>query len=142
MKNIKKILVTMITIAFIMTLTGCGGPKTYDEISFSQYQEKIKNKDDFILFIGSETCSACSAYKIGLNKVIEKYHVDVKYLDIANLSDEQLKELNSSFYFSGTPTTIFIEDGAEAEDKKRIDGNVKYSKIVSTMQENGYIKEK
>ena len=33
-------------------------------------------------FIGSETCSACASYKITLNKIIEEYHTDIKYLDI------------------------------------------------------------
>jgi predicted bacteriocin transport accessory protein len=137
----KKIFVLLIILVSAFMITGCGGPKTYDEISYDEYKNKLSNGDEFILFIGAETCSACSAYKIGLNKVIEKYKIDVKYLDIDELSDTELSKLKSKFYFSGTPTTVFIKDGKEDEDKDRIVGNVKYSKIVETMKKNGYIKE-
>lgn len=142
MNNIKKFLLILLVTISAFTLTGCGGPKTYDEIDFIQYQDNIKSGDKFILFIGSETCSACSAYKFGLDKVIEKYHVDVKYLDISKLNEKELMELKTRFYFKGTPTTVFVEDGVEIKDSKRINGNVKYSKIVSIMKENGFIKEK
>lgn len=138
----KKLVLILLMAFIVFGLTGCGGPKTYEEISYTELKEKLNNNEEFILFIGAETCSACSAYKIGLNKVIEKYHVDIKYIDIDKISDTELADLKSLAYFSGTPTTVFIKNGAEDKDKKRIDGNVKYSKIVSVLEENGYIKEK
>lgn len=138
----KKVVLILIGALTLFVLTGCGGPKTYDEISYTELQSKLDNNEEFILFIGAETCSACSAYKYGLNKVIEKYHVDVKYIDIDKISESELADLKSLAYFSGTPTTVFIKNGQEDKDKKRINGNVKYSKIVSILEENGYIKEK
>ena len=122
-------------------LSGCGGPKTYDEISYSDLNKMLKDKENFVLFIGSETCSACNAYKITINKIVEKYGVDIKYLDISKLDDTENSELHANFAFSGTPTTIFIEDGEEKDSFNRINGNVKYSKVVEKLQENKYIKE-
>lgn len=140
MKNSK--IHILISLVFLFSLTGCMGPTTYEEINFGQYQKIIDKGDKAILFIGSETCSACSAYKIGLNKVIKKYQIDVKYLDISKLNTQEMTELQTRFYFSGTPTTIFIANGKEIQDSQRIDGNKKYSKIIEIMKQNKFIKEK
>ena len=138
----KKVLMVLTVVLSLFCLTACMGPKTYDEISYSELQNKINDKDDFILFIGAETCSACKAYKHALNTAIENYGIDVKYIDIDKISDEQLSDLKSIVYFSGTPQTVFITDGKNDENKKKIDGNVKYSKLVKTLEKYGYIKEK
>jgi len=136
----KKILIVMAFIGSIFLLAGCGGPKTYEEISFGELKQKIENKEDFILFIGSETCSACSAYKITLNKIIENYGLDVKYIDLDKIGEEDYSYVRKLAYFTGTPATVFIKDGKEDKEKERITGNVKYSKAIKILTENGYIK--
>lgn len=133
----KKILVLIVA---VFLLTGCGST-TYDEISYDELDKMIEEKQDFILFIGSNTCSACANYKITLNNVIEKYGVDVKYIDMAKLSDTEESKLVSKFPIKGTPTTVFIKDGEEEDSHNRIEGNAKNSKIVEKFKENGYIKE-
>lgn len=140
--KMKKVLIGLIIVISTLCLTACMGPKTYEEISYGELQDKINYKDDFILFIGAETCSACKAYKHALNKAIENYGIDVKYIDIDKISDDQLADLKSIVYFSGTPQTVFITNGKNDENKKKIDGNVKYSKLVKTLEKYGYIKEK
>ncbi len=136
----KKGLLIISTIVIIFCLSGCGRV-TYEEISYDKLNNMIEAKDDFILFIGSESCSACSSYKITLNKVIKKYHTDIKYLDISKLSDKESSELQARFPFSGTPTTIFITNGKEQNTYNRINGSEKYSNIVKKLTKNGYIKE-
>lgn len=133
-----KKLVILMTILFMMT--GCS-KTTYDEISYSELNEMIENKEDFILFIGSSTCSACAAYEITLNDIIKEYNVDVKYIDLSELSDEDESALVSEFPITGTPTTVFITDGDEEDTHNRIDGNAKKSKIIEKFEENGYIKD-
>lgn len=133
----KKIAI-LVTILFM--LTGCS-KTTYDEISYSELNEKLENKEDFILFIGSSTCSACAAYEITLNDIIEEYNVDVKYIDLSKLSDGDESALVSEFPITGTPATIFITDGDEKDTHNRIDGNEKKSKIIEKFKENGYIKD-
>lgn len=129
----------LILIAIVFMLTGCG-KTTYDEISYSELNNMIDNKEDFILFIGSSTCSACAAYEITLNDIIKEYNVDVKYIDLSKLSDKEESALTSQFPINGTPTTVFITDGDEQDTHNRIDGNQKMSRIVSKFKENGYIK--
>jgi len=137
----KKILIIVLAAITLLILTGCTGPKTYEEISFSELKNKIEEKEDFILFIGSETCSACSAYKITINKVIENHGIDIKYIDLDKVGEEDYNYIKNIAYFTGTPATIFIEDGKEAKDKEKISGNVKYSKVVEKLKKYGYIEE-
>lgn len=124
----------------LMLFTGCGTNKTYEEISYENLNKMLESKEDFILFIGSNTCSACSVYKETLNGVIEEYGTDVKYIDLSKLSDKEESELFSKFPITGTPTTIFITKGEEEDSYNRIVGSAKKSKIVSKFKENGYIK--
>ena len=125
-----------------LLLTGCFGPKTYDEINYKKLNKMIDKKESFVLVIGAETCSACMAYKIVMDEVIKNYGVDIKYLDIAKLTEEERNSLEADFPFSGTPTTIFITKGKEEDTYNRINGNKKYSKVVQKLKDNGYIKEK
>ena len=121
-------------------LTGCGTPKTYDEISYNELNNMLKDKDSFILFIGSSTCSACARYEVTLNDVIEEYGTDVKYIDLSKLSETDESALVSEFPISGTPTTVFIKKGEEESTYNRIEGAAKKSKIIDKFKENGYIK--
>ncbi len=122
-------------------LTACMGPSTYDEISFDDLMEKIDNKDDFLLLIGSSTCTACQGFKPTINKIITEYKMDIKYIDVNKLSDDQSDELLAHFRFSGTPIIVFVKNGKEKDPHNRIVGNQKYSKVVKKLKENGYIKE-
>ncbi len=130
-----------ILIAIIFMLTGCGGRSTYDEISYSDLNKMIDNKEDFILFIGSSSCSACAVYEVTLNDIIKEYNVDVKYIDLSKLSDQDESVLVSEFPITGTPTTVFVTNGDEKDTHNRINGSAKKSKIVEKFKENGYIKD-
>lgn len=129
----------IIMIFTVFSLTACGN-KTYDEISYKQLNEMLENKESFILFIGSSTCSACAVYRETLNEVINEYNVDVKYIDLHALSDEDNVAVTNLFPISGTPTTVFITNGEEKDTYNRISGNVAKSKIVEKLKENDYIK--
>ena len=133
----KKILLLFI----IIFIGGCSAVKTYDEIGYKKLSNMIDKKENFILFIGSSTCSACSSYKITLNKIVKKYGVDIKYIDLSKLSDKEKGDVSAKFPISCTPATIFIEKCIEKDTYNRIVGNVRYSKVVKKLKENGYVKE-
>ena len=109
------------------------------EIDYDAYKEMINNKESFILFIGSDECSHCADYEITLNRVIKKYNVEVNYLNLLDMSDEQLNEFKSQISFTGTPTTIFIKNGEEDSHYNRIVGAVDYDEVVKKFEDNGYI---
>lgn len=137
----KKIGQLLLVLLGVFMLTGCGKLTTYRSISYNKYKEMIENKESFILFIGSSTCSACALYEKYLNAVITDYHVEVNYLDVTTLSDEEYSDFTSVInYGESTPTTVFIKDGQEKNTYNRIKGAQDYDAIVESFKQNGYIK--
>lgn len=140
----KKIIFSAMIALFI--LTGCK-LKTYEEITYNEYVEKVENEESFILFIGSATCSHCNDYKSKVEKIVKDYQIMIYYIDINKFTDEQLNKFKTQINFSGTPTTVFIENGKEKTDSNgnvspyRINGNVDYNKLIKKLQKAGYIKE-
>lgn len=134
----KKIITSLVIFITTLVLVGCGGPKTYDEISFSELNTMLEQKEDFILFIGAESCSACKSYKVTVDKIVENNKLDIKYIDNDKLSEEEYAKLMSHFYFTATPTTVLVKNGKE---KERITGNKKYSQLEQILKDNKYIKE-
>ena len=101
----------------------------YTKILAEDVMEKIENGDDFVLYIGYETCSGCQAFA----PVLERFHEDypkkkVYYLSIqqneetkeykdATLTDELLKDIHAPIknFLGGeglaTPTVAVFKDG-------------------------------
>ena len=136
-KYMRKIIILVVSLILIFGLSGCK-PKTYDEINLNELNTMLENKEDFVLMLGATHCSACSAFKITLNKIVEEYGIDIKYIDNDKLTETEQDELLSKFYFSSTPTTVFVRNGKESD---RMVGNQKFSKTVSILKEKEYIKE-
>lgn len=135
----KKILFLVVCSFWI--LTGCKDRKltTYDVINYDKYVEMIQQKETFSLIIGSSTCSACSLYKGTIERFINEYQVDIKYIDLSMISEEEFNLLQSEINFSSTPTTIFIKEGKHTSIYDRIIGAESYGGIVSKYKKMGYI---
>lgn len=136
----KKILLIMIIM--LSVITGCGSKlKTYEEIDYDTFIEKMEKQDSFILFIGSSTCQHCDAFKIKVNNIVKKYQIKIYYIDIHEFDENQSNKFKTYINFSATPTTVFISDGAEETTYNRINGNIDYDKVVEKLTKAGYIKE-
>lgn len=137
----KILLVLMIAICTVFSV-GCGSTRTYKTITFDEYKSKIDNKETFILFIGSETCSHCTEFKGTINRVLSEYDVEINYIDISSFTVEQRDKFNAMVKFTGTPTTVFYENGVEEHPSyNRINGSRSYSEVIKALKNNGYIKE-
>ncbi len=132
----KKILICMMTIL----LVGCGNPK-YTEINYEQLKQKLDNKDTFVLLIGSDTCSACASYETTMTKVMKDTKVEIFYVNLHALSEEDYSKVYSKFVVTSTPTTIFIENGEETSTYNRIVGAAKYEDVIDSLKQHGYIGE-
>lgn len=100
----------------------------------------FEKKQSFVLFIGSTECQHCDLYKETLNEVIKKYQIHITYIDISKLSNEEQNKLKTIVNYTGTPTTIFIENGEETSMYDRIDGNKAIDKVIEKLKKKGYIK--
>ena len=84
------------------------GLLSYDLKSTSEYDEKITNKDSFLLFVYSETCSGCKLLSPAIKPYIDEHQVVIYTLDYSNVSDKH------DLYKAGintTPFLVLIEEG-------------------------------
>ena len=132
----KKILIILCA----LFLVGCSNPK-YTELSCDDLFTKLENKDTFVLVFGSDTCSACASYEKTMTKVMKDTKVEIFYVNLHALSEEDYSKIYSKFVVTSTPTTIFIKDGEETSTYNRIVGAAKYEDVIDSLKKHGYIGE-
>ncbi len=133
----------VIWIILILGLTACSSTSTPQkslmEINYDEFQTKAKNEENYILYIGSTTCSHCQEFKPVLEEVIAEYSLDVYYLDIYKLDKDQNTYVWDVSKIKGTPTIVFVKNG-EIELFPRIIGTVSKSTLIQKFKSAGYIK--
>ena len=111
----------------------------FNEISYDEIMEKIENKEDVVLLISQTTCSHCISYKPKLRDVANKYKLNIYYIDVDLLEEDELKELKSKISYTGTPVTVFLKNGEEKTAANRINGDASKDKILKKLKNNGFI---
>ena len=109
------------------------------KINFSELEKKVNNKETFFFVITQTQCSHCAEYKPVLKEVLYEYDITAYELDEATLTKEEIGKLKDIANISGTPTTIFIENGTEKSTTSRIKGAAKKQDIISRLKAMGYI---
>lgn len=121
-------------------VSGCSSKLDgYTNISYKELMKKLDNKETFPLVIGSSECSACATYEITMNSFIKDQQVEVFLLDLLSLSDDEYQSFKTEISFTGTPTTVFYEDGKLTSYYNRIDGAASMSVVKTYFKNNGYI---
>lgn len=115
------------------------GKNYFSEIEYKTLIEKIENKDDLIVLISQTTCGHCASYKPKLQDMANKHKVDIYYIDVDLLSDEERTELKSYINYDGTPATVFLKNGEETSMATRINGDASREKIEKKLKSNGFI---
>ena len=136
----KKLFTFVLCSCLVILFAGCSSKlSTYTTISLDEVYEKLDQKDSFILTIGSSNCSHCASFKPKMETEIKLYKVQVFYIDISELNEDEYKKFVQRMNFTGTPTTIFFEDGKETAMSNRIEGDKDIETIESKMKKAGYI---
>lgn len=119
------------------------GKSYLNKIGYDEIIEKIENKEDFVLLISQTTCSHCANYKPKLKDVANEYKLNVYYIDVDLLEEEEYNNLNSylSFKTAGTPVTLFLLNGEEKTVANRIKGDSSKDKIIKKLKSNGFISD-
>lgn len=102
-----------------LTLTGEGG---LHELSYAEYQEKIDNKESFVVILERATCSHCVNFMPVAEKFASDKNLPMYYVDTDTFSEEDWENFSVSNSFLkknsnswGTPTTVVLA-GSEAVD--------------------------
>lgn len=85
-------------------------------INIESYNKLINEKEANVIVIGQSTCSYCVRAKVILNEIVSKNDIEINYLNLSYLSEDDYKSFSSSFeYFQsdswGTPVTLIVKDG-------------------------------
>lgn len=110
------------------------------ELTFDELQEKVDNKETFILVFTQESCSHCMVYKPTLKEVLYENNIYAYELQTNKLTTKEAAKLKDIANAEGTPTTIFIKDGQEISTNVRLVGNQSKGNIVSRFKTLGFIK--
>ncbi len=149
-KSIIGIVVTLISVLAIVGLIYAGitlNKKSEEEdkslvtITYKELDEKINNKDSFILVISRTDCSHCASFKPKLKSILSDNNIIAYEIATDTLSESESKKFKKLFTIQGTPTTVFITEGEETTVSNRLIGDVSSSKITERLKSLGYIKE-
>lgn len=110
------------------------------ELNYSELQEKIDNKESFILVISKTDCPHCQAFKPIFKEVLSKHDIIAYEIRIDTLTKEESNKFSYIANISGTPTTIFIVNGEEKSTSTRLVGEANSDKIETRLKALGYIK--
>lgn len=121
---------------FIVFLTGCNNEKTITDISYSELETMIDNKESFILEIVQTGCSHCEEFTPRFTAVLKTNDLEAYSLNLYNLQEDEAKKFNELTTVSGTPTVLFFKDGKETSN--RISGSVDNDKIEEHLEDAGY----
>ena len=136
----RKILYVLTLLTLPILLFGCSKLSYLKQIKYSDLDKMLNNNETFILEIVQDGCSNCEEFTPKFKKIINKYKIDVKQINLTKLTKEDNTKLQNLYNITGTPTVIFITKGKEESISRRIVGNVSNEKIISKLKVAGYIK--
>lgn len=109
-------------------------------ITVKDLENKVENKEDFILVITQTGCSHCKQYLPELDRTLKDMNLEASVLNISDLKEEEKVSLAKIANFSGTPTTLFFTEGTEKTSLNRIVGYASKAKIKERLESLGYNK--
>lgn len=131
----KKIIVLIAS--FLLVLGACSSNKTTSEIKAQDVLDKMENKETFVVYLGTTTCSACIAYKPVVKEMMKNYDVTIYSVMLDNESDEAIKTaLLEAMPIQYTPATQLIVDG---EVVKSYEGLLEYTELKKMLVEYAFL---
>ncbi len=111
------------------------------EIEYKVFNEKLSNKDNFILEVVQTGCSNCSNFTPTLESVLNEYNLTAFSINITNMTEKDRSEFLDDYGIDGTPVVLFFKNGRETSTLKRIVGNQNSDTVVSKLKANGLIEK-
>lgn len=109
------------------------------KVGYSDYDTSIKNGEGQLIIIERTGCAYCEKYMPIAEEVAKEKNIPIRYMDIAEISEDELTSLTTSnSYFKkntewGTPTTLLM-NGSDVIDS--ISGYVEKDKLNEFIDKN------
>lgn len=89
------------------------GTPGFNEVTYTEYEEKLNTEAPFLLIIVNDGCGYCDMYKPIVEEVANEYSLPINYVNLAHLSAEEREAFSTSNSWLkrnqwGTPTTLFM----------------------------------
>lgn len=126
----KKVFIAVFSIAICIVLVLFAVKKVstdknyYENITISEFEKKLENKENFAIYIYKTDCVACQTFRPIINKVLREQKVTLYAINIAEEENNKLdffEKYNIQVtprmmnYYKGTLTKSF--DGVQSEKK-------------------------
>lgn len=112
-----------------------------NKIDYAKYDEVINSEEEQIVVIAQTGCTYCESAKPVLNSMAEKYDLDINWLNITDLSEEeQTNIMNSLDIFSedfGTPLVMIVKNKKVVDSTTGFESQEQYENFF---KKNGFIK--
>lgn len=125
-KDIVLVLLAVVLLVVAFVVTGNKAPKVnielpvalegeagFNEITYSEYEEKMNEEKPFLVIIIKDGCGYCEAYTPIVKEVAEEYNLPIYYINLTNITEEEYTALSKSNSYLksqqwGTPTTLLM----------------------------------
>ena len=116
-----------------------GSAGSLEVISVAQMEEKMQNKDTFVILFSQSWCSHCEEVKTMLENYLPAHHVNVYdvIIDKDPVDDKKgnLKIIQSYFEtMDNTPAMYYVEDGVITDQLETGDDGITKEKFDSWVQ--------
>ena len=126
----------------------CNQTKTVTEVTMEDYRSLVASNDISLIYVASPTCGYCAQQLPIMEELVNKYNVEVNYLNTSTLSNEEVNELytiygsvqESVYGQEGlrTPTMLLVQSGKLLDMKL---GGSELDELVSWLQKYIEIEE-
>lgn len=106
-------------------------------VNLDKLEELFKSEDTKIVFIGSLTCPHCTAIKPKINNLVKELDIDVYYLELSELTNQEQERLYSMNDFLAQGTSIPLV--MAVKNNEVIDsfvGNIETEEIDAFLRKN------
>ena len=135
----KSLKLFLLVVPIIIMVTACKNG-SYNEVDFEMFENLIEKKESFVLVIGSSQCGHCAEYEVTMDEIITTYGLDIKYINVLNLSEKERATLDAKTHYNyATPTTVFFKEG-KVDNTSTIRGNQSKESVIKKLTKNEYIK--
>ena len=125
-KDIVLVLLAVVLLVVAFVVTGNKAPKVnielpvalegeagFNEITYSEYVEKMNEEKPFLVIIIKDGCGYCEEYTPIVKEVAEEYNLPIYYINLTKITEEEYTALSKSNSYLksqqwGTPTTLLM----------------------------------
>lgn len=132
------IIIFILILVFLIINTINNKTGELKKITYKQIEEKVENKESFVLIVSRSNCSHCMSYKPKVEEIAKKNKIIIYYIDYDE-EKNSTKFLEKYKLDGSTPITLFFKEGKETSILNRLEGDLDSDKVVERLKKMEFI---